>query len=489
MNIRTTAIFIPLVLAASFAGAQPGVHTSSSGGEVLRLLRREKLDLILPGAMRDNNVDMWIHVTRHGDPDPLAHYFGNTYGYLVFTDLGDRIERAAFGSGGSVPDIDVRGSDAFARTISSYGRGYQMAFGYGDEVYDEFTAFVAERDPQTIAVNTSEWLAEADGISHTSYLKLMRTLGPKYAERVVSAENLITDFAVRRTVREVAEQINNLEAARQLHQAALARIEPGRTTIREITSWAREEAYKRHLAGFSTWGRGGIRLYYTAVSEDPPYPPDARYWIWHGDYVFQRGDFFAFNVGVNYLGFGTDTKTHAYILREGETAPPESIQKLFDFAVAGQWIMRPHMRVGMTAKESLDAMVAAMEEAGYLYTPFVNSGIQGMGRTPDGARNLDYVIIQEALGDSDQPGFAIDNHAHGSIGTSTLGPSMANFRADRHHLLIQENHIFAFEYMLHMNIPERPGFPLAINFSNPQIVTSKGVEWLQPPNERIVLIP
>ena len=489
MSVRTVSILISAMLAATLSGGQPGVHTSASGGEVLRLIRREKLDLILPGAMRDNNVDMWIHVTRHGDPDPLAHYFGNTYGYLVFTDLGDRIERAAFGSGGSVPDIDVRGSDAFARTISSYGRGYQMAFGYGDEVYDEFTAFVAERDPQTIAVNTSEWLAEADGISHTSYLKLMRTLGPKYAERVVSAENLITDFAVRRTVREVAEQINNLEAARQLQQAALARIEPGRTTIREITTWAREEAYKRHLAGFSTWGRGGIRLYYTAVSEDPPYPPDARYWIWHGDYVFQRGDFFAFNVGVRYLGFGTDTKTHAYILREGETAPPESIQKLFDLAVAGQWIMRPHMRVGMTAKESLDAMVAAMEEAGYLYTPFVNSGIQGIGRTPDGARNLDYVIIQEALGDSDQPGFAIDNHAHGSIGTSTLGPSMANFRADRHHLVIQENHIFAFEYMLHMNIPERPGFPLAINFSNPQIVTSKGVEWLQPPNERIVLIP
>ena len=284
---------------------------------------------------------------------------------------------AAFGSGGSVQDIDVRGSDAFARTISSYGRGYQLAFGYGDEVYDEFTEFVAERDPQTIAVNTSEWLAEADGLSHTSYLKLVSILGPKYAEHIVSAENLITDFLVRRTVREVAEQINNLEAARQLHQAALARIEPGRTTIREITAWAREEAYKRHLAGFGTWGRGGIRLYYTAVSEDPPYPPDARYWIWHGDYVFQRGDFFAFNVGVNYLGFGTDTKSHAYILREGETAPPESIQKLFDLAVAGQWIMRPHMRVGMTAKESLDAMVAGDGSGGvsvYAVRELGNSG-------------------------------------------------------------------------------------------------------------------
>ena len=188
------------------------------------------------------------------------------------------------------------------------------------------------------------------------------------------------------------------------------------------------------------------------------------------------------------MGFGTDTKTHAYILREGETSVPESIQRLFDLAVAGQWIMRDHMKVGMTAKECLDAMVSAMEEAGYMYTPFVNSGIQGTGRTADGKGNIDYVMIQGALANTDRPGFSIDNHAFGSVGTGTIGPSMTNFRADRHHLVIQKNHIFAFEYTVHMNIPERPGFPLAINISNPQIVTSRGVEWLQPPNERIVLI-
>ena len=32
-------------------------------------------------------------------------------------------------------------------------------------VYDELTEFVAERDPKTIAVNYSDWLAVADGIS------------------------------------------------------------------------------------------------------------------------------------------------------------------------------------------------------------------------------------------------------------------------------------------------------------------------------------
>ena len=190
---------------------------------------------------------------------------------------------------------------------------------------------------------------------------------------------------------------------------------------------------------------------------------------------------------MDYLGFGTDTKTHAYILREGETSVPESIQRTFDLAVAGQRIMREHMKVGMTAKQSLDAMIAAMEKAGYIHTPFENSGIQGTGLTPDGKAMKDYLIIQKALANTDKPGFEIDNHAFGSY--NTIGPSMTTFRADRHGLKIQENHIFAFEYMVHKNIPERPGFPLAINISNVQIISSRGVEWLQPPNEKIVVIP
>jgi Xaa-Pro dipeptidase len=480
-------VVVSVMCAASVSDAQIESQTSISGGEALREIRNNKLDLILPGAMRDNKVDMWIHVTREGDPDPLALQFGSTYGYLVFTDRGDRIERAAFGSPGAVSGIDVRGSDAFARAISSYGDGYRLAFGYGDEVFDEFRQFVAERDPKVIAVNMSDSLAEADGMSHSSYLKLVKILGPKYSARLVSAERVISDFIVRRTLNEVTAQANSLAIGRRLHAEALARIVPGKTTIREITTWAREWAYQRHLAGYGTWSPGGVRVYYSAVSPPPSYPPSARYWAWHGDYVLQRGDFFAFNVGVDYLGFGTDTKTHAYILREGETSVPESIQRTFDLAVAGQRIMREHMKVGMTAKQSLDAMIAAMEKAGYIHTPFENSGIQGTGLTPDGKAMKDYLIIQKALANTDKPGFEIDNHAFGSY--NTVGPSMTTFRADRHGLKIQENHIFAFEYMVHRNIPERPGFPLAINISNVQIISSRGVEWLQPPNERIVIIP
>ena len=83
------------------------------------------------------------------------------------------------------------------------------------EVFNEITEFVAERDPKTIAVNYSDWLSAADGISYTQYLQLEKILGPKYSERIVSAENVITDFLSRRTLREVAAMTNTVEMNRQ----------------------------------------------------------------------------------------------------------------------------------------------------------------------------------------------------------------------------------------------------------------------------------
>lgn len=482
MTLRVALILISVMLTTPVISVELLGHTSKSGGEILRLMRNDKLDLILPGAMRDNNVDMWIHVTRQGDPDPMAQQFGSTYGYLVFTDLGDKIERAVFGGAGAVEKIDVRGSAAIARALSSYDLGYRHSEGYGDEVYDEFRDFVAERDPKTIAVNTSEWLAVADGISHSAFTKLIKILGPEYSARIVSAENVITDFVVRRTLREVTAQANTLEISRQIVAEALTRIEPGETTIREITWWAMEEAFSRGLGGYRTWSPGGIRLYYSENSP-PTTEPNSRWWIVHGDYVFQRGDFFAFNVGVRYMGFGTDTKTHAYILREGERGAPESIQHAYDQAIKGQWIMRDHIKVGMTGGEALDAVVAAMEKAGYVYTPFRNSSV---GAANQDASDEDYVIIQRALAKTDKSGFYVDHHSFGNTGI--VGPSLSSFRGDVHHLVIQENHILAYEYAVHTNLPERPGFPMSINISNPQIVTGKGVEFVQPPNEQIVLI-
>jgi len=451
-------------------------QSSRTRAEILHELRRDKLDIVLPLAMRDNGVDMWIHVIRAGNPDPLEPNFGSASGYLIFTDRGgDRIERAVFGSGGHPDFFDLFGSDELSRAIEGYDFGHQ-----DPAVYDEITRFIQERDPQTIAVNTSEWLAVADGISHSDFLKLERILGPTYSSRVISAENLITDFRARRTESELAAFRYAAEQHLEILERALSNevITPGVTTLADVGWWVREEMYRRDLNAGTSLGVSIPRILYSAVSE-PIDPPDVRWWIHHDDNVIQRGDFMTFDIGVSYLDyFVTDYKRNAYVLRDGETEVPASLQHAYDQAIRAHEFIRTNIRVGRTARQTLDAIVQALEEVGYIYTPFIDIGTK------------DYEQVQRALEGTDRSGFSIDLHSQGHHGGSlvTVGPSVAPFRSDRDHVVIRENNIFSFEYMVHTNLPERPGFPISLNIEGNHVATSRGVEYLHPRNERILLI-
>ncbi len=465
-----------LLFSAPAISAELSAKSIRESAELLHLIRREKLDLILPEAMRGNGVDMWIHIIRDGDSDPMAVHFGDVSGYVIFTDRGgDRIERAVFGEGGHPDLFDIHGSDRIARAISGYDYGRQDT-----DIFKEISEYIAERDPRKIAVNYSDWLAISDGISHTQYVRLEKILGAKYAARMVSAENVITDFRVRRVQREVVEFSNALEMHRHILERALSGevITPGETTLGDVGWWVAEEKRRLGLAGGISPGVSIPRILYSAVSE-PIDAPDVRWWIHHEDYVIQRGDFMTFDISVRYLDyFTTDFKRNAYVLRDNETSVPDSIQRAFDRAITAHKIMRPHIVAGRTARETLASLVGALEAAGYVYTPFIDIGIE------------DYRLVQQVLADTDQPGFSIDLHAVGNNGGSlvTLGASVAPFRTDRFDLTIQENHLFSFEYMVHSQLPERPGFPISINIEGNHIVTGRGVEYLHPPNERILII-
>ena len=461
MQARLVLALIAFMLGVGLpAGAQEQMPKPDQD-EWLRLIRNDRLDLILPSAMRDNNVDMWIHAARQGNPDPLAYEFGRIGGFIIFTDLGDRVERAVFGEvfggGGAIENIDVFGSMEISRALTGYDHG-NVDFA----VYDELREYVETHDPQTIAVNFSDWLAVADSISHTQFTKLEQILGPELSSRIVSAEHLITDFRSRRLSLEVAIQAITLEAARQAAIAQLESIVPGKTKVGDLR-------------------RGSVLYSATAEGKAAPQtssPAHSR------NYVLQGGDFISLNYGVErifdfgFSSFSVDSKLQAYILREGETEVPESLQRAWDFGKSAQGIMREHVRVGMTSGEALEEIVAALEAEGYIYTPFTDDGEE------------DYRMVQDYLAGTDSPGFYLDLHAQGNNNGElmTVGPSIAPFRRDRDDLVIRPNHIFAFEYAVHTNLPDRPGYPISINFSNPQVVGPNGVEWIQVPNYGIYIV-
>ena len=267
--------------------------------EMMNTIRRDKLDLVLPGAMRDNDIDVWIHVIRRGDPDPMELDFGVNMGHVVFTDYGgDRIERALFGN---------RFAEIADESVYDF-------FGEEEDIKD----YIKKKDPKTIAVNMSDWITVGDGLSHTDYLNLTSMLGKKYSKILVSSENVITDFQVRRVQSEIIAFANICENQRRVMENALKMIKPGVTTREEI-GWLAQDELSNYGIYPSLFGAPmpGILYFGSKTKTGVVHREESG-----PEYRFQRGDFISWDLGVKYMNYGTDYKRNAYILKENETHLP-----------------------------------------------------------------------------------------------------------------------------------------------------------------------
>ena len=98
--------FALLILPGIGARAQPAMETFQAQWEASCIIRRDKLDYVLPTAMRRNGVDMWIVIDHGRGTEPLMLDLGieTAYGQgiYVFHDSGeDRVERFALSGPGS----------------------------------------------------------------------------------------------------------------------------------------------------------------------------------------------------------------------------------------------------------------------------------------------------------------------------------------------------------------------------------------------------
>ena len=430
-------LFSLLCLAFSFQAVAKG--EAQKRWELQNQIRLEKFDLILPEVMRENGIDMWITVNREGFEDPLTEDFGKgyvgSYGYYVFTDRGDgRIERAILGVGTAL----VEDNGAYDIIASP----------------DELREFVEERNPQSIALNYSRNIGAADGLSHTTFQKLTEELGATYAERFVSAEKLASDFRSRRVASEIAAFAWAGELSRDIAERAFSNevITPGQTTLADVAWWMREQQFESNLG--TSFGMPSV--YITG--------PDGFVAL-SNDHVIQRGDFLAIDWGVGYLNFYTDMKRHAYVLQEGETHLPESMQKAFDNGRAVRDILKSNIKAGRTAGETYEILTERINDAGFAFMDNFNQ--------PTSDPNLVDVII--------------GCHSVGNLGHG-IGPSIAWFNPERMTYMIKPTNLFSIELFAYTAIPEWGGKKLRIPLEDNAIVTERGVEWLYPVNQKVLLI-
>jgi Xaa-Pro aminopeptidase len=401
-------------------------------------IRHEKFDRILPEALRENGIDMWITLIKEGHYDPLYDDLGRGYtgsvGYYIFTDRGgDRIERAAFGvSGYMLEECGV----------------YDIVEGQVD-----LRGFVASRNPQRIGVNTSERIGAADGLSHTGYQHLATALGEPYASRMTSAEKLISDFRSRRVAAEIVAFGEAAELSRQIAETAFSNevITPAVTTLEDVAWWMQDQLLAKGLQSSFDMpsvyitGPNGIEATST-------------------DRIIQRGDLLMIDWGVGLMNFFTDVKRIAYVLREGETAPPPGIQNAFDQAVRVRDIIYRNIKPGRTGTETVDILNRRIEEGGFAIMKTFN---------------------QPA--DNDLTEVIFGHHSVGNLGHG-IGPSIAFFNPLRLQFEIKPTNLFSIELFAYTPAPEWGGKKVRIPLEDDAIVTERGVEWLYPINRRILLI-
>jgi len=411
---------------------------------IANMIRSDKFNYVLPKAMRNNNIDMWIIIDKGRGTEPLFRDLGfatsNGNGIFIFTDRGGkRIERAILGGEPEVL-VESKTYDIFERVSS-------------------LRSFVTERDPNRIGINMStstelwppEGLHLTDGLSHTDFLNLKKELGEPYASRLVTAEKLISDFRSERVAGEIIEFSKIANITRRLIERALSNdvITPGKTTMNDVCRWLEEQQKTQDVE------RGWHPTVFLS-------PPDGHE-IANSDRSIQPGDVLQIDYGLGQNNFFTDLKRFSYVLKEGETEIPTWVQKAFDNSRIIREIVRENVRSGKTGREQLDNLKRLVAEAGFVYT--------------------------EEEHPSDVKGVEVNigMHSAGNLGHD-VGGSLFEIYPLRTTYEIRPNSLIAFEFIVFTPTEEWGGNKVPVCVEENALITERGIEWVHPPQERVLLI-
>jgi Xaa-Pro aminopeptidase len=411
------------------------------------LMRQQKFERILPQVMRENHIDMWIVAEREGHYDPMVDQLGAGYadeiGYYIFTDRGGaHIERAT---------INLVDSDSECKV-------YDI-----DANRVDLRKFVAERNPKRIGIDTATEIGTADGLSYSLHEELVRQLGPQWAQRLVSAEKLVSDYRSRHVEAELVAFAKAGEWSRLLAERALSNevIIPGKTSLADVAWWMREQLFKNNLE--SSFGTPSVYV----LGPDKGHPVS-------DDHIIQPGELLAIDWGVKFEGMHTDMKRLAYVLKPGETAAPQGVEHAFEKARAVRDMIYRTVKPGITAGEALSKLnegVRAMP--GY----FVDA--KWPSYTPEGRDGLSP--------DPDVTDIFIGSHSTGDFGHGS-GPSMADFNPLRMTYTLTPTNLFSVEFFSFTVIPEWGSAKVTVPLEDDAVLTERGLEWVYPPNSHILLI-
>lgn len=330
---------------ASERAAFPRVLPMRERAELIHRLLAKRLDTVLPVAMREAGIDLWIVLCQEDDLDPVfttlipMDTWCPILQMLVFFDRG---------KDAGVERINISGT----HTRDLYDRPYT-----GQEERHQWPLLrkiVEERDPRRIGINIASVQWAAGGLTHNLYTQLLEWLPEAYRGRLVSAEALVTRWLATLTADDLVAFEHVVSVAHALIAECYSRavIVPGVTTTDDLAWHYWQRCADLGLEpSFNPWfGISRSEARKAALGDD--------------DKVVRPGDVLRCDVGIRYLRFNSDHQQVAYVPAPGETDAPEGLRRLMDECTRLQDIFLSEMREGLTGNQMLQNMLARARREG-----------------------------------------------------------------------------------------------------------------------------
>jgi Xaa-Pro aminopeptidase len=430
-----------------------GVPSERDRYRLKRDLTIQKVDTLLLPAMRAHGIDMWIVLDREYNPDPFAGEIGGHGGvrnaHIFYAD-GERLEKVFIFSHGHREDLVPMLYDEL------------IHYGYRPEgLRPHLAEQVKMRNPRRIGLNMSPTLPMADGLTVELKKYLDEAIGPELAAREVSAELLQRDFRATRLPAETAlyRELVRWTAAWEEEGLSRVAITPGVTTSDDLHWWWRERAHELGLeiASFLP----GLR-----VIRDGRHLP-----INDPDEPILPGDTLSIDAGLSFVGYHTDLKRMAYVLRPGETEAPASLRQAYQNAKEVTDVLCQNMRSGRLGHEVWEMTTNWAAEEGYSIGYAMGSGLAAENTVPEVG------IYCHSVGTS----------VH-DIGARTSENNPHAFGNRVGYPLAVDNW-YSVELHVSTPIPEWENKIVKCTIEEPALMTEDGPQFLVPRQEDWLLIP
>jgi Xaa-Pro aminopeptidase len=305
-------------------------------------IQRDRVNVLLPRIMAEQEIDVWLTFTRENTTDPLLKVIGVEHivarGAFIFARKGKEFRKIAIAASYDVDPIHQSGL-------------YDEVIAYRSEgVKPHLKQAIEALGAKTIAVNYSRDVPIADGLTVGLRAYLDEALGEQ-TKKFISSERLVISLLGRKLPEEIAALEKAAIGTQRIIAEALTpdRVTPGVTTEKDLNAWM--EARAKEL---------GFGVAFTSVVVGPQ-----RGHSDPTDRVIERGDVIRIDWGASYDGYCADIQRTAYVLKEGESAAPDWLQRLWNATLAANRAGVAALKPGNTGNDVDKAARGSLVAAGY----------------------------------------------------------------------------------------------------------------------------